>query len=43
MSLLSNREIAGYLGVVDRVPEKERVKIRQLLECSADVAGVYWG
>ena len=32
MSLLSNREIAGYLGVVDRVPEKERVKIRQLLE-----------
>ena len=32
MSLLSQAEIAGYLSVVDRVPEKERVKVRRLLE-----------
>ena len=32
MSLLSQKEIAGYLSIVDKVPEKERVKIRKLLE-----------
>ena len=32
MSLLSQREIADYLSVVDKVPEKQREKIRQLLE-----------
>ena len=32
MSLLSQREIADYLSVVDKVPEKQRKKIRQLLE-----------
>lgn len=32
MGLLSQQEVAGYLAVVDRVPEGERVKIRQLLE-----------
>ena len=32
MSLLSQAEIAGYLSIVDRVPEKERVKVRRLLE-----------
>lgn len=32
MSLLSQKELAGYLEIVDKVPEKERGKIRQLLE-----------
>lgn len=32
MSLLSQTELAGYLRVVDKVPEKERLKIKQLLE-----------
>ena len=32
MSLLSQEEIKGYLSIVDKVPEKEMLKIKQLLE-----------